>query len=111
MNISTNCPKQGKKSTAILALNITIIFLSDLRLNTANNGFNNLFSPSYEMHHNSTENRRGVGILIERKLQYTISKEYRDKNNNILALRLNVCGSDLLLVGVYGPNTNNFLNF
>jgi exonuclease III len=107
LNISTNCPKQGKKIAAILALQTTIIFLSDIRLNTNNVPFNNFFSPRYDMIHNSTENRRGVGILISRTLQYTLLNEYRDNNNNVLALRIDVCGTIILLISVYGPNNND----
>jgi exonuclease III len=104
--MSTCCPKQSKKIAAILALNTTIIFLSDLRLNTESLGFNNLFSPRFTMFHNSTTNRRGVGILISNNLQYTVNAEIRDIANNVIALSITVCEIDLLLISVYGPNDN-----
>jgi exonuclease III len=69
--------------------------------------FNNLFVPKYEMFHHSRENRRGVGILISRSLQYTVIREYRDQENNMLALKIDICGSIILLVSIYGPNKNN----
>jgi exonuclease III len=74
--MSTCCPKQTRKVAAILALQTTIIFLSDLRLNTDTLGYTNLFSPRYEMYHNSKDNKRGVGILISSNLQYTVNQEY-----------------------------------
>jgi exonuclease III len=113
MNISTTCPKQGMKIAAILALQTSIIFLSDLRLNTDNIGFSNLFSPKYNMHHNSKVNKRGVGILISNNLQYSILREFKDEKCNILGLKTNLCGSEVLLISIYGPNTDDkgFYNF
>jgi exonuclease III len=107
LNLSTNCPKQTKKIAAILALQTTFIFLSDLRLNTDNIGFNNLFSPRYDMMHNSTTNKRGVGILIARSLAYTITQSYSGNKNNVLALRLRLGDSDVILISIYGPNNND----
>jgi hypothetical protein len=66
LNISTNCPKQLKKIAAIMTLQASIIFLSDLRLNTAKNKVENMFAPSYELHYNSPNNKRGVGMLIKK---------------------------------------------
>jgi exonuclease III len=100
-----------KKIAAILSLQSTIIFLSDLRLNTNNTEFNNYFYPRYEFFHNSTESRRGVGILISNKLQYTLLQSYTDLNNNILGLRLLIGDTEILLVSIYGPNKNDFKFF
>jgi exonuclease III len=61
----------------------------------------------YEMYHNSKDNKRGVGILISSNLQYTVNQEYRDDDNNILTLYITICGVDLLLCSIYGPNTND----
>jgi exonuclease III len=96
-----------KKIAAILALETTFICLSDVRLNTGSHNFDNLFSPWYDIIHNSTGNSRGVGILISRTLHYNIVNEYRDINNNILALRIETCGSPMLIISVYGPNNND----
>jgi exonuclease III len=78
-----------------------------MRLNTNNSKFDNLFSPRYELYHNSTTNKRGVGILISRSLQYTLIQQFKDDNNNILVLRLNVCGTEVLIASIYGPNNND----
>jgi hypothetical protein len=48
-----------------------------------------------------------VGILISKSLQYTVIQELKDDNNNILVLRLNVCGTEIILAGIYGPNSND----
>jgi hypothetical protein len=109
LNISTNCPKQSKKIAAILALQTSIIFLSDIRLNTVVNGFTNFFSPRYDMLHNSTTNSRGVAILIDRSIQYVIHNEHCDANNNILAVKLAICDTNILLISIYGPNNNNYV--
>lgn len=113
LNISTNCSLQFKKVAAILSLQTTIIFLSDIRLNTDNVGTNNFFSPGYEFFHNSSSSKRGVGILISSKLQYSVLKTYKDNANNILALRVKIIDTEILLVSVYGPNKNdnNFFTF
>jgi hypothetical protein len=101
-----------KKIAAILSLNTLIIFLSDIRLNTdAVGGNENLFSPSYNFLYNSTANRRGVGLLLSTKLQYTVLKEYSDKNNNIFGLKVLINNVHVLLISVYGPNIDNKCSF
>jgi exonuclease III len=57
--------------------------------------------------HNSTSNKRGVGILIASSLQYTVINTFRDNNNNLLAIRISISDSEILLVSIYGPNTND----
>jgi exonuclease III len=109
LNISTNCPKQSKKIAAILALQTSIIFLSDIRLNTGVNGSTNFFSPRYDMLHNSTTNSCGVAILIDKSLQYVIQNEHRDANNNIMAVELVIYDTNILLISIYGPNNNNYV--
>jgi exonuclease III len=59
------------------------------------------------MLHNSTTNKRGVGILIARSLAYTITQSYSDNNNNVLALRLRLGDCDVILISIYGPNNND----
>jgi exonuclease III len=107
LNVSTNCPKQVKKVAAILALQTSIIFLSDLRLNTDVVPFNNLFFPRYSFFHNSKSSKRGVGILINNQLKFSIISEHRDEENNILGLKLNICDCEILLICVYRPNNND----
>jgi exonuclease III len=56
---------------------------------------------------NSRESRRGVAILIASNLQYTVNQEYRDTHCNIIALNITICNVQILLVGIYGPNSND----
>jgi exonuclease III len=107
LNISTNCPKQAKKVAAILALQTTFIFLSDTRLNSNTAGTIDFFKPHYKLYHNSCSSKRGVCILISSKLDYTVVNTFTDNNDNILGLKLLIDGVSLLLVSIYGPNTND----
>jgi hypothetical protein len=79
LNISTICDKQLKKIAAITSLDTDIIFLSDIRLNCANEHINKIVKmfrynkgKSYEFFYNSSMSKRGVGILISTALQYTV---------------------------------------
>jgi exonuclease III len=56
---------------------------------------------------NSRESRRGVAILIASNLQYTVNQEFRDTHCNIIALNITICNVQILLVGIYGPNSND----
>ena len=62
------------------------------------------------LHHNSTSNSRGVGILLSSKLDYEILNFFRDGSENILGLNVSFSGHKILLVSIYGPNLggNNF---
>jgi exonuclease III len=60
------------------------------------------------MLHNSTTNSRGVGILIDKSLQHVIQNEHRDANNNVLAVKLVINDTSILLISIYGPNNNNY---
>jgi hypothetical protein len=90
LNISTVCNKQLTKIIAITALCTDIIFLSDLRLNSNEENVEKVkklllynSTHSYDAHFHSTKNKRGVGILIFKRLSYTIEKTYKDEDENI----------------------------
>lgn len=114
LNISTNCPKQLKKINAIASLNSDIIFLSDTRLNTNTHGpcadLENIFlytkGKQYNFHYNSKGSSRGVGILISTKVNINVIDMYRDDDDNILGVLCESEGAHLLLISVYGHNTN-----
>ncbi len=65
---------------------------------------------SYDAHFHSTKNRRGVGILISKKLSYTIEKQYKDDDENILGLLLKIDNIPVRIFSVYNPimTTKNF---
>jgi exonuclease III len=111
MNVSANCPNQIKKIAAILSVSAGIIFLSDTRLNSDNNLdagnlFKNLSNDSYTLYHNSRGSKRGVGILVSKKINYTLIDEFRDDTGNILGIVIDINDSKLVLISVYGPNKN-----
>ncbi len=91
-----------------------IIFLSDIRLNSNSEQIEKIKKlflynqvHSYDAHFHSSKNKRGVGILISKKLNYSISKSYRDNDENILALTLDIEGNKIRIFSIYGPNHDN----
>jgi exonuclease III len=114
LNISTVCNKQLSKVIAITMLCTDIIFLSDIRLNSNSEQIEKIKKlflynqvHSYDAHFHSSKNKRGVGILISKKLNYSISKSYRDNDENILALTLDIEGNKIRIFSIYGPNHDN----
>jgi exonuclease III len=77
----------------------------------ANSMFKNLSKDLYTFYTNSTKSKRGVDILISKKIQYDVLTDYKDAAGNILCLKIRICNMDLLLVSVYGPNTNDGVFF
>jgi hypothetical protein len=75
LNVSTSCEKQIKKISSILSLYTTFIFLSDIRLgNTVTQeDIEKTFMcnkiKNYSLFHNSSRNKRGVGILIDKSIE------------------------------------------
>jgi exonuclease III len=90
-----------------------IIFLSDIRLNSnkqiaATMDITKRFLfRGYSFIHNSQENSRGVGILLSKKIMYTVHNEYRDIEGNILLIDITISGWRLTVGSVYGPNNDN----
>ena len=112
--ISSN--HQRLKIYGIVKLKTDFILLSDIRLNTANNGNNvqklqNIFQinpyQSYNLLHNSVSNSRGVGVLIKNNLNVTAAVVDGDVDCNIIAVRMSTAGKDFLLICIYGPNKNS----
>ena len=90
-----------------------IIFLSDIRLGKRSDErcislLSKMFltNPygSYDFYYNSTMSNRGVGILIQKNPNVSVLAEARDNSENILALRIRIQGSELVLCCVYKPN-------
>jgi exonuclease III len=98
-------------------LNTTFIFLSDLRLGGGHSDrdikkhleCNKI--KNYDFFHNSSKNKRGVGILIDKNLIYDITAEYRDINENILGLKILINDFSIWVVSIYGPNQNENIFF
>ena len=93
-----------------MQLKTDFIILSDIRLGKAKNAVAEidkmfLTNPycSYNFIYNSTGNSRGVGILIISNLTVSVLAEARDSLENILALRIQLLGTEFVLCGIYGP--------
>ena len=99
LNISTKNDKMDHKLYSIVKNKDEVIFLSDIRLNSANqiSGLNDLKKKlsflGYNLHFNSGRSSRGVGILISRKLKYTVLREFGDEEDNILLLDVEILDS------------------
>ncbi len=59
---------------------------------------------AYNFIHNSHSNKRGIGILIKNNSSFTVTKEWRDEEDNILGIQLTHSGNIFNLVAIYGPN-------
>jgi exonuclease III len=90
-----------------------IILLSDIRLSSNKQVAATLditkrfLYRGYNFIHNSRDNSRGVGILISKKLDYTVHGEFRDMDGNILLLDITIQGVRMTIGSVYGPNNDN----
>jgi exonuclease III len=61
----------------------------------------------YEFIHNSSLSKRGVGILINKNLTYSIDETFKDVQENILGIRIKIMDCELWLISIYGPNNND----
>jgi exonuclease III len=107
---------QSLKIYGIAKLKTDVIFLSDIRMSNKNlvSSFDEikqkfLCNPyeNYKFYANSSRNNRGVGILIKASLNLDILEEYKSEDENLLLLRVNLKGTELILISIYGPNSNN----
>ena len=118
LNLSTNSSSHHKlKIYGITKLKTDFILLSDVRINSLNNGGKIselqktfLTNPycSYSLLFNSKHSSRGVGILIKSSLNISAEELARDEEGNLLAVKISHLGTDFVLVSIYGPNNNFF---
>jgi hypothetical protein len=52
-------------------------------------------------------NKRGVGILINNKINFSVTSEDKDPDDNFLGLKVEIQGTFLYLCSVYGPNKSD----
>jgi exonuclease III len=104
------------KVYGVTSLKSDIIFLSDIRLcnqagvsniSELNNSFRTNPHCSYKFFHNSHSNKRGVGILIKHTINFSVLVEERDEEDNILGLKIDIEGKELVICSIYGPNHHN----
>ena len=111
LNVSTCCPKQLKKIEALTSYDSNIVFLSDLRLNNSDcvSDLKPIFlsgsTNQFDFFLNSSRSKRGVGILISKKIDFQILDTFRDANKNILGLHIVISNHNFLLISIYGPNS------
>jgi exonuclease III len=107
---------QNIKIEALTGLKADICLLCDLRLGNKNltnssNDVKKLFlvnqNGSYDLIANSSQNKRGVGILLNRNLPYTIIEQVSDPGENFILLKIDINGGILILGALYGPNEHN----
>jgi exonuclease III len=128
LNLCCSTENYDLKMDAICNLDADIIFLSDIRLGQMNNKsathkINSSLLKSrlrnHQLFFNSSMNKRGVAILITKKIKTEIIEEFKDHNENILLIRVVLNGAEIVLGSIYRPNTtdrefyrniDNFLN-
>jgi hypothetical protein len=87
--------------------------MSDIRLNSQSqsHAINDLTKiinfKGYDFFFNSPMSSRGVGILISKKVNYTVEATQKDDIGNILVIKMIIDGLVFVVGSVYGPNDNN----
>ena len=86
--------------------------MSDTRLGNKSKHISDLFRLKYRFHHNSSQNRRGVAILVRNELDFDITDTVQDQDENVIFIAGTHSVTKLIIGSVYGPNENNknFLN-
>jgi exonuclease III len=104
------------KVNGITKLGSDVIFLSDTRLGNKSlvscaEEVSKLFATnlngSYDFFFNSTRNKRGVGILLNKSLPFSVQEQKADREENFLLLKVLLRGETIILGSVYGPNNQN----
>jgi len=114
---STNKSSLKLKLYAVTKIGTDVIFLSDVRLKDKNNKsylteIENIlhFNPYnvYKFHANSTQNKRGVAILIKKSSNIEILDQKADRGENYLAVRLRLENKkEIIAAAIYGPNNTD----
>jgi hypothetical protein len=117
LNMSAlNKPAQLEKIYAILKIKSDIILVSDTRLSNKNNvsctgDLSKILQQNpfghFSAFYNSTKNKRGVCIIINNNLDFSVEARRDDPGENFLLLRIRIQGSTVILGAIYGPNTRD----
>ena len=118
MNSSTVNQTTYKKAMSLTSCGDDIIFLSDLRLNSSSqksssHDVTKIFQGlGYNLLFHSTKSSRGVGILIKLSLDHVIHTVTTDwEDDNFMLLDVTINSLRLTIGSVYGPNTDDDLDF
>jgi exonuclease III len=108
------------KVHGITKLSTDVVFLCDLRLsnkqlvsseNEIRKAFQLNMYDGYDCFFNSTKNKRGVGILINKKISYAVLGREDDPEENFILLHIDLAGENLVIASVYGPNSTDLTFF
>ena len=100
------------KVHGIVSIKSDLILLSDIRLcNAAGvsnsqeviNSFRTNPYCSYTFYSNSHKNKRGVGILLKQSLPFSVHAVYKDTEDNILGLQLELHGKKFGICAIFRP--------
>lgn len=78
--------------------------LSDVRFNGKDQVITDKIRLWYNVYFNSSNNGRGVAVLISNQVEHEILEQYSDIQENLILLRLKINGNEMILGSVYGPN-------
>jgi len=104
---------QHTKIYGAAKLKTDLIFLADIRLSNKSlvssfNDIANIFRTnpysSYQFLHNSSQNKRGTGILIKNDISFTELARRSDPGENYLLVMAEIKGNRLIIGSIYGPN-------
>jgi exonuclease III len=116
LNLMSTQENYELKLNAVSKLNSDIVFLCDIRLGEVNNqsSVHRISSTllkgqlkHHDMYVNSTQNKRGVAILVNRSLNCKLVQEFKDQNENLLLIKFERNGGEFVLGSVYGPNNTD----
>ena len=118
LNVSTLGGKVSKtfvKIEGATGKKADILFLCDCRMGRKGKEIEKMFNLSrngkYKLYYNSDKESRGVAIAIKASIFHVVNNIYRDDNGNLLMLQIKIQDTDLNLVCVYGPNSNDVAFF
>jgi exonuclease III len=61
----------------------------------------------YDFFFNSSMNKRGVGILLKKNKNFVILEQLNSEDENAILLRTTLGGTEVILISIYGPNSND----
>jgi exonuclease III len=113
-NVSTlgrRASKTHLKIEGITAKKHDVIFLSDCRMGNRGADIERMFglnrNASYKLYKNSSKEARGVAIAIKRNIPHRVIASHSDRDQNVLLLKVEICGKFVTLGSIYGPNGND----
>ena len=111
----SSCNKllQQSKIYGVAKLKTDLIFLSDIcvcnknKVSAANDLCNSFITNpycSYSFIYNSSQNKRGTGILIKSDIIFSEQARRTDRDENFILVRIEIKGKILIVGSIYGPN-------